>query len=150
MACQSSQHALSFRKSHFPPAIPAWEQFCQAKCQNILEMAIVHRTVLPFLFAYSVQLLDEFVWKHGGVVEDEMYIAMCWTLGFVAIRRTDWLVRQALLIQRRYPRAFVSLLAERSWYPRILRGLGATLLFFGFIFTVKIILRILWVLNLNV
>ena len=85
-----------------------------------------------------------------AVVEDAVYALMCWTLGFLAIRHTDWLDRQVLLIQRRYPGAFARRLADQSCCPRLLRILGATLLFCGFIFAVMIILRMLWVLNLRV
>lgn len=112
-------------------------------------MAIVTSAVLP-LFACSLQLIDEFVWEHGSLAEASMYAAVCWTLGFVAIRHTGWVLRQALQIARIYPATSANLQAERSWYPRIVRGLGATFLFCAFIFTATIIWRILWVLNLHV
>lgn len=109
------------------------------------------RAIPPYMFACSIQMVDavEFIWR-GSMAENAMYAAISLTLGFAAIRHTDWLVRQALLIARRCPGASAGMLAERSCYPRVLRGLGAALLFCGFIFSASITLRIFWVLNLHV
>lgn len=62
-----------------------------------------------------------------NVFKDAFYALICSTLGLISMR-----------------------LAARSRYSRILRGLGAALLFGGLIFTAMIIPRILWVLNLKV
>jgi hypothetical protein len=109
------------------------------------------RAVQPFLFACSIQMAhaEEFIWN-GSVAERAIYATICLTFGFVAIRHPDWLVRQALLIARKYPRLSASLLSERSWCPEILRGLGAILLICGSIFAATIMLRVWWVLNLHV
>ena len=48
------------------------------------------------------------------------YSALCWAVGFIALFRTDWAVKQALAIQGRFPNAFSSRLAGRSWYPTCL------------------------------
>jgi hypothetical protein len=77
------------------------------------------------------------------VIEDVLYAAMCWTLGYVSVLETDRMVRWALWFQRRFPEAFSSRLAERAWYPRFVRTLGIVLLVLAAIFTLKITARLI-------
>ena len=80
------------------------------------------------------------------MVGDALFALCCWIVGFAATTQTDWAVRQALAIQRRYPNAFASRLAERSWYPKFLRFLGIVILLFAAILTARIGLQ-LWLHN---
>ena len=76
---------------------------------------------------------------------DEAVVALFhWTMGFVAARRTEWVVESALRIQRRFPSAFASRVAERSWYPRFIRSTGYFLPFCATVFTLEIAFHI-WV-----
>jgi len=77
------------------------------------------------------------------MVENGVYALVSYILGFVVLVRTDWAVQQALRMQKKYPNAFSSRLAERSWYPRFLRILGVVLLLLATIFTLEVAFQIL-------
>ena len=66
-----------------------------------------------------------------------------WTLGITATLGNKWAVRQATAVQRRYPKAFASRLAERTWYPSAIRIGGVILLLFAAFLTAKIVFQIL-------
>ncbi|MGB9072340.1 MAG: hypothetical protein WCC22_06685 [Terriglobales bacterium] len=76
------------------------------------------------------------------MIEDALLALFCWIVGFAATTKTDWAVRQGLAMQKRYPNAFASRLAERSWYPKFLRVGGVVLLLFAAIFSFKVALQI--------
>jgi hypothetical protein len=75
------------------------------------------------------------------MIENGFYALVGYIAGIVAILKTDWVVQEALRMQRKYPRAFSSRLAERSWYPNFIRFLGAILLLCAVIFTLELVFR---------
>ena len=72
-----------------------------------------------------------------------IYSLLCRVVGFVAVFRTDWVVKQAIAMQRRFPKALSSRLAERSWYPKFVRVGGVLCLFFGLYSSLETIARLL-------
>ena len=76
-----------------------------------------------------------------SMIEDGVYAVVGYVVGIVAIVRTDWVIREALRMQRKYPKAFSSRLAERSWYPNFIRFLGAILLLSAVTFTFELVFR---------
>ena len=77
------------------------------------------------------------------MIEDALNAGMCFALAYLSLAETDRMVRWALWFQRRFPEAFSSRLAERSWYPRLLRALGGFLLLSGVLFTLEIFAHLL-------
>ena len=69
---------------------------------------------------------------------EAVYSALCWAIGFIALFKTDWAVKQALAIQGRFPNACSSRLAERSWYPTFLRVGGVLCLLFALISSLEV------------
>ena len=69
---------------------------------------------------------------------DALYVVACWVLGYLSAVETARMVKWALWFQRRFPKAFSSRLAERTWYHQFIRGLGILLLIFAAIFSLKL------------
>jgi hypothetical protein len=67
-----------------------------------------------------------------------IYALLCWTAGLMALFKTDWVVKRALLIQKRFPNALRSRFAERSWYPKFLKVCGVLCLFSALICSIEI------------
>ncbi len=76
------------------------------------------------------------------MAQDALIAIFCWVVGFMATMRTDWVVKRATAIQQRYPNAFSSGLAERSWYPTFLRVLGVANLFGAAFLTLEVLAAI--------
>jgi hypothetical protein len=83
------------------------------------------------------------------MLEKVLFSLLYWASGFVATFRTGWVVEQALAMERRYPKALTSRIAERSWYPTFLRTLGVLLLVVAVMSTLEIavLLRGPWLLQ---
>jgi hypothetical protein len=69
---------------------------------------------------------------------EAIYSVVCWAVGFIAAFKTELAVRHALTIQRRFPNAFSSHLAERSWYPIFLKVGGVLCLVFALISSLEV------------
>jgi hypothetical protein len=85
-------------------------------------------------------MLSTVGWK--SMFRDAILAVLYWIFGFIAAFKTDWVVEQAIAMERRYPAALSSRLAERSWYPTFIRLCGALLLLFAGISTLKIALEL--------
>lgn len=77
------------------------------------------------------------------MIQNGTYALVCYVLGVVAIVRTDWVTDHAVRMQRKYPKALSSRIAERAWYPNFIRSLGAILLLFAGISTLKLVFQAL-------
>jgi hypothetical protein len=79
------------------------------------------------------------------MIENGIYAIVGYALGSIALARTDWVTEHALRMQKRYPTALASRIAERPWYPAFIRVLGAILLLCAAIFTLELIFQALGV-----
>jgi hypothetical protein len=78
----------------------------------------------------------------NSIFAEGLYSLLCWIVGFVAAFRTDWVVTQALAMERRFPKALSSRIAERSWYPTFVRIGGVLCLFFGLFSSLETVARL--------
>lgn len=70
----------------------------------------------------------DYLFISHNIAFDVVYATFCWAVGFIAVTQTKWCVRMALTLQRAYPQAFSSRLAERIWYPTFLKVSGCACL----------------------
>jgi hypothetical protein len=76
-----------------------------------------------------------------GMIENGIYALVGYVMGYIALFRTDWVQEHALKMQRRYPNALASRIAERPWYPTFIRALGVFLLLSAAVFTLEIVFK---------
>ena len=79
----------------------------------------------------------------NNIFVDAMYAIAYLVLGFLSASQTDWCVRLGQALLRKYPNAFSSRLAERSWYPTLLRVGGCFCLIIGGWHAVRVTLAFL-------
>jgi hypothetical protein len=92
----------------------------------------------------TIQRLPEDTSKmFSSPIAEAIFSVVCWVVGFMAVFKTAWAVTHALALQRRFPNAFSSRLAERSWYPIFLKVGGVLCLFFALICSLEVGLWVL-------
>lgn len=69
---------------------------------------------------------------------EAIYSVVCWAVGLIAVFKTQWAVKQGLALHQRFPKAFSSNLAERSWYPTFLKIGGLLCLLFALLSSVEV------------
>jgi hypothetical protein len=75
------------------------------------------------------------------MIREVTLAALYWVFGVLAFARPDLIIRGDGYFIRRFPKAFTTRLSERAWYPVFLRTLGAVLLLFAALETMRVAAR---------